>query len=375
MKRKEYDFLIVGAGLSGATFACMAHQRGKHCLVIDKRPHLGGNVYCEDIGGITVHRYGPHIFHTDNEEVWQFVNRFATFHPYTLNTLANSRGRLYNLPFNMHTFYQMWGVKKPEEAQDIIRRQCREAGIGTPHNLEEQAISLVGRDVYETLIKGYTEKQWRRPCHELPPDIIRRLPVRYCFNNNYFDDRYQGLPEGGYNRLIQGMLENIECRVGCDFNKERGYYQNVADYIFHTGPIDEYFDYRLGRLEYRSLRFEHKTLTTTANYQGNAIVNYTDAEVPYTRIVEHKYLNAPPTRTVELPHTVVTWEYPEDFSPMSEPYYPVGNDRNRTLHSAYLEMGRDQTPHTIFAGRLGSYRYINMDQAIAASLKQAKEWL
>ena len=372
MKRKEYDYLIVGAGLFGATFACMARRRGKRCLVIDKRPHPGGNTWCEEADGIIVHRYGPHIFHTNDEEVWEFVNRFATFIPYTLNTLACSKGKLYSLPFNLHTFYQMWGVTTPAEARAVIGRQRREAGIAAPRNLEEQALSLVGRDVYETLIKGYTEKQWGRPCRELPADIIKRLPVRFYFDNNYFNDRHQGIPDGGYNVLVHGLLEGIECRTRCNYLDDRAHFDALADRIVYTGPADEYFGFRLGRLEYRSLRFVHETLPVSC-YQGNAIVNYTAADVPYTRIVEHKFFAADRAAALSLPHTVVTREYPAPFGPASEPYYPVGDAENRALHASYLELGRRLAPRTVFAGRLGSYQYYDMDRAVSAALKLSKE--
>lgn len=285
---KKYDYLIVGAGLFGSTFANLAHRRGKRCLVIDKRPHLGGNVYCENVDGITIHKYGPHIFHTSDKKVWDYVNSFVPFNQFTLNIVAISNGKLYNLPFNMHTFYQMWGVTKPEDAVAIIERQKATANIQSPHNLEEQAISLVGHDVYETLIKGYTEKQWGRPCRELPADIIKRLPVRFSFNNNYFNDKYQGIPEGGYNVLIDGLLEGVECRTDCNYIDNRSAFEGIADKTIYTGPIDEFFGYRLGRLEYRSLRFEQEKLPL-ANFQGNAIVNYSNTDVPYTRVVEHKW--------------------------------------------------------------------------------------
>ena len=329
--KHEYDFLVVGAGLFGATFACMAKQHGKKCLVIDKRSHLGGNVYCEDAEGITVHKYGPHIFHTHDEKVWNFVNRFVSFNRFTLNTIANYKGKLYNLPFNMYTFYQMWGVTQPEEARRIIESQRREAVMENPANLEEQAIFLVGRDVYATLIKGY-------------------------------------------NVLIKGLLDGIEWRTGCNYLDDRAYFDGLADEIVYTGPIDEYFGWSLGFLEYRSLRFEQEMLPVS-NYQGNAIVNYTERTVPYTRIVEHKHFEPGNGAVLSLPYTVVTREYPADYTPGSEAYYPVDNKRNRDLHAAYQDMGRCNVPHTWFAGRLGSYKYVDMGQAISSALKLSKALL
>lgn len=372
MKHKEYDYLIVGAGLFGATFAYMARQRGKRCLVIDKRPNLGGNIHCENVGGITVHEYGPHIFHTNDEEVWKFVNRFVPFNQFTLNTVAVSNGKLYNLPFNMHTFYQMWGVAKPEDALAIIERQRREAGIHNPRNLEEHAISLVGHDVYETLIKGYTEKQWGRPCRELPAGIIKRLPVRLCFNNNYFNDRFQGIPAGGYNGLINGLLEGIDCRIDCNYMDSRSAFDDIAGKTIYTGPIDEFFGYRLGRLEYRSLRFEREDLPT-ANFQGNAIVNYANADVPYTRVVEHKWFDIHNADSVNAPHTVITREYPQDYTPGTEPYYPINDDRNVAMHEEYMSMARTETPDVLFAGRLGAYKYLDMDKTVAEAIILAKK--
>lgn len=370
--KKEYDYLIVGAGLFGSTFAYLARRKGKRCLVVDKRPHPGGNVYCDDIGGITVHKYGPHIFHTNDENVWNFVNGLVSFTPFTLNTIAVYNDRLYSLPFNMHTFYQMWGVTKPQEAFAIIDRQRKETNILNPRNLEEQAISLVGHDVYEILIKGYTEKQWGRPCNQLPSDIIKRLPVRYSFNNNYFNDRFQGIPAGGYNRLIKGLLEGIECRVNCDYDRNRNNLESLADRIIYTGPIDEYFKYRLGRLEYRSLRFEQEDLPV-ANYQGNAIVNYTSAEVPYTRVVEHKWFDIYNADAVNAAHTVITREYPEAFTLGMEPYYPINDERNMALYKEYVLMAREEARNVIFDGRLGSYKYLDMDKTIEAAMILSKK--
>lgn len=364
---KKYDYLIVGAGLFGTTFANLAHRRGKRCLVIDKRPHLGGNVYCENVDGITIHKYGPHIFHTSDKKVWDYVNSFVPFNQFTLNIVAISNGKLYNLPFNMHTFYQMWGVTKPEDAVAIIERQKATANIQSPHNLEEQAISLVGHDVYETLIKGYTEKQWGRPCRELPADIIKRLPVRFSFNNNYFNDKYQGIPEGGYNVLIDGLLEGVECRTDCNYIDNRSAFKGIADKTIYTGPIDEFFGYRLGRLEYRSLRFEQEKLPL-ANFQGNAIVNYSNTDVPYTRVVEHKWFDVHNATAVKASHTVITREYPQGFTAMDDPYYPINDDYNNRLYHEYLYLARKEAANIIFAGRLGAYKYLDMDQTVAAAM-------
>lgn len=372
MKQKEYDYLIVGAGLFGATFAYMAHQRGLRCIVIDKRPHLGGNTYCDDVNGIVVHKYGPHIFHTNNENVWQFVNKFASFNQFTLNPIAIYNGKLFNLPFNMHTFYQMWGVIRPEDALAIIEQQRRKAKIQNPHNLEEQAISLVGQDVYETLIKGYTEKQWGRSCRELPVDIIKRLPVRFSFNNNYFNDRFQGIPAGGYNILINGLLEGIECRTECNYIENRGSLERIANKIIYTGPIDEFFDYRLDQLGYRSLSFKHEIMSTN-NYQGNAIINYTNADVPYTRIVEHKWFDVHNIDAINAPYTVITREYPQDYTSKNEPYYPINDERNNALYREYVSLGREEYPNVVFAGRLGGYKYFNMDKTVAEAMTLARK--
>lgn len=370
--KKDYDYLIVGAGLFGATFANIARQNGKRCLVIDKRSHLGGNVYCEDIGGIIVHKYGPHIFHTNDDNVWEFVNRFVSFNQFTLNPIAIFNGKLYNLPFNMHTFYQMWGVTKPEDAIAIIDRQRKTTNRHSPQNLEEQAISLVGRDVYETLIKGYTEKQWGRSCDKLPADIIKRLPVRYSFNNNYFNDRFQGIPVGGYNILIKGLLQGTECRTSCNFIENRRYFEGIADKIVYTGPIDEYFDYCLGRLEYRSLRFEQENIPTD-NFQGNAIVNYTSAEISYTRIVEHKWFDIYNVSVIKALHTVITREYPQDFTYGVEPYYPICSERNMALYRKYVALAKEKASNVVFSGRLGLYQYLDMDKTITEAITLAKK--
>lgn len=356
-----YDYLIVGAGLFGATFAYKAHQQGKHCLVIDKRPHLGGNVYCEQTEGINVHKYGAHIFHTSNKEVWDFVNHIVPFNRYTNSPVANYQGRLYNLPFNMNTFYQMWGVTTPEEAQRKIDEQRKEALSqldGEPQNLEEQALSLVGRDIYERLIKGYTEKQWGRPCTELPAFIIKRLPVRLVFDNNYFNDAYQGIPIGGYNRLIDGLLDGVETRINTDFFADRTYWESMGKKIVFTGKIDEYFGYCHGQLEYRTVSFEQETLDTP-NYQGNAVVNYTEAKVPYTRIIEHKHFEMFGQQVYDVPRTVISREYSTEWKPGMEPYYPINDECNNQLAERYRKMGTE-TPNVIFGGRLAEYKYYDM---------------
>ena len=356
-----YDYLIVGAGLFGATFAYKAHQQGKRCLVIDKRPHLGGNVYCEQTEGINVHKYGAHIFHTSNKEVWDFVNHIVPFNRYTNSPVANYQGRLYNLPFNMNTFYQMWGVTTPEEAQRKIDEQRKEALSqldGEPQNLEEQALSLVGRDIYERLIKGYTEKQWGRPCTELPAFIIKRLPVRLVFDNNYFNDAYQGIPIGGYNRLIDGLLDGVETRINTDFFADRTYWESMGKKIVFTGKIDEYFGYCHGQLEYRTVSFEQETLDTP-NYQGNAVVNYTEAKVPYTHIIEHKHFEMFGQQVYDVPRTVISREYSTEWKPGMEPYYPINDECNNQLAERYRKMGAE-TPNVIFGGRLAEYKYYDM---------------
>ena len=364
-ERKPYDYLIVGAGLFGATFAYRAHQKGRRCLVIDKRPQLGGNVYCEQREGINVHRYGAHIFHTSNSEVWQFVNSIVPFNRYTNSPVANYQGRLYNLPFNMNTFYQMWEVTTPEEARQKIDQQrqealdaMRQAGVSEPRNLEEQALTLIGRDIYERLIKGYTEKQWGRPCTELPAFIIKRLPVRFVFDNNYFNDNYQGIPIGGYNVLIDGLLAGIETRVNTDFFADRKQWENIAEQIVFTGKIDEYFDYSLGQLQYRTVSFEEEVLDTP-NYQGNAVVNYTEASVPYTRIIEHKHFEMFGQQVYDTLRTVISREYSTEWKPGMEPYYPINDERNNHLATQYKAMA-DAQQHVIFGGRLAEYKYYDM---------------
>ena len=373
--KKEYDYLLVGAGLFNAVFAQQAEMHGKRCLVIDKRPHLGGNVYCEDINGITVHKYGPHIFHTSNKEVWDYVNSFVSFNRFTLNTIANYKGKIYNLPFNMNTFHQMWGVVKPDEAKAKMQQQTGgERRAAVPSNLEEQAIALVGKDIYETLVKGYTEKQWGRPCSELPAFIIKRLPVRFTYDNNYYNDFYQGIPEGGYNVLINRLLDGIECHTSCNYNDNRSSFEGIANKTIYTGPIDEFFDYKLGKLEYRSLSFEHDLMLTN-NYQGNAIVNYTDLEIPYTRIVEHKWFDVNNPNARNAPYTVITREYPKDFTIDTEPYYPINTARNSKIHEEYQSMAKEKRPDVTFSGRLGLFKYLNMDEIVKMALDLAKAYL
>lgn len=372
-KQRAYDYLIVGAGLFGATVAWRARQMGLRSLVIDRRPHLGGNVYCESRDGINVHKYGAHIFHTSSDEVWQFVNSLVPFNRYTNSPLACYGGRFYNLPFNMNTFYQMWGVTTPAEAQCRLEEQRREAveamrraGVSEPRNLEEQALMLIGRDVYERLIKGYTEKQWGRRCTELPAFIIKRLPVRLTFDNNYFDDRYQGIPIGGYNRLVACLLDGIETRTGCDYFENRPYWETVARRTVFTGPIDQFFDYCYGPLAYRSLRFEEQLLATP-NHQGNAVINYTESSVPYTRSIEHKHFEYFGSSVYEIPRTVVTREYPAEWKPGMEPYYPVNDERNNRLAERYRQLGALRTD-VVFGGRLADYRYYDMAPVVEQAL-------
>lgn len=364
-----YDILIVGAGLFGATYAHLATKAGKRCLVIDKRHNIGGNCYCEDKGGIHVHKYGAHIFHTDNKAVWDFVNSFVPFNRYTNSPVANYEGKLYNLPFNMNTFYQMWGATTPDEAQAKIDEQRREViqalaaeGITEPRNLEEQALSLVGRDIYEKLIKGYTEKQWGRPCTELPAFIIRRLPVRMVFDNNYFNDAYQGIPIGGYNKLFEGLLAGIDVRTGEDFFADRAYWESLADTIVFTGKIDEFYGYRFGKLEYRTVRFEEETLPV-ANYQGNAVVNYTERRIPYTRVIEHKHFEHFGAAIASIPNTVISREYSTEWTEGSEPFYPINDVRNNALAEQYRALGA-QEQRVIFGGRLAEYKYYDMAPVI-----------
>lgn len=362
MMEKTFDYLIVGSGLYGATFAHFAKKAGKRCLVIDRRPHLGGNIFCESIEGINVHKYGAHIFHTSNKNVWDFVNGIVPFNRYTNCPVANYKGRLYNLPFNMNTFYQMWGVTNPNEAKAKIEEQRRvvlnELNGVEPRNLEEQALSLVGKDIYEALIKGYTEKQWGRRCTELPSFIIKRLPLRFIFDNNYFNDLYQGIPIGGYNKLIEGLLKGIDCKMNCDFFANRSELMELADKIVYTGQIDEFFDFRLGHLEFRTVTFEQKVLDTP-NWQGNAVVNYTDIEVPYTRTIEHKHFEMFGQDVYECPKTVLSWEYSTEWKSGMEPYYPVNDSKNNTLYQQYKELA-EKEENVIFGGRLAEYKYYDM---------------
>lgn len=369
-----YNYLIIGAGLYGAVFAQQAKAAGKSVLVIDKRNHIAGNVYTEKVAGIDVHKYGAHIFHTNNKTVWDYVNRFATFNRFTNSPVANYKGELYSLPFNMYTFNRMWGVVTPEEAAAKIAEQRAAAGITEPKNLEEQAISLVGTDIYEKLIKGYTQKQWGRPCKELPSFIIKRLPVRLTFDNNYFNALYQGIPMGGYTRLVENLLDGIEVRLGVDYLEHKDELDALAEKVVYTGPIDAYFGYRLGTLEYRSVRFETELLDTP-NFQGNAAVNYTDAETPYTRIIEHKWFTfGKDEQGRDLPKTVISREYSSQWSPGDEPCYPVNDEKNSALYEKYKALA-DREENVIFGGRLGEYKYYDMDAVIAAALAAAEKYL
>ena len=392
---KKYDYLIVGSGLFGATFAHLAHKQGKTCLVIDKRPHLGGNIYCENIEGINVHKYGAHIFHTSNKEVWDFVNAIVEFNRYTNSPVANYKGKLYNLPFNMNTFYQMWGVTTPEEAQAKIDEQKAEAvakmkadGVSEPRNLEEQAQVLIGKDIYEQLIKGYTEKQWGRKCTDLPAFIIKRLPVRLVFDNNYFNDKYQGIPVGGYNKLIDGLLEGIDTLTSVDFfadniqklaeNKEasqkagliKDCWQEIAEKLVFTGKIDQFYDYQFGKLNYRTVRFEQEIIDCP-NYQGNAVVNYTEREVPYTRVIEHKHFEMFGAEVYNCPKTVISKEYSTEWKDGMEPYYPVNDKENSELYAQYKNLA-DQEKDVIFGGRLAEYKYYDMAPIIEKALAMFK---
>lgn len=395
MNNKKYDYLIVGAGLFGSTFAHIAHKQGKKCLVIDKRPHLGGNIYCENIEGINVHKYGAHIFHTSNKQVWDFVNSIVEFNRYTNSPVANYQGKLYNLPFNMNTFYQMWGVTTPEEAQAKIDEQKAEAvvkmkadGVSEPRNLEEQAQVLIGKDIYERLIKGYTEKQWGRKCTDLPAFIIKRLPVRLVFDNNYFNDKYQGIPVGGYNKLIDGLLESIDTLTSVDFfadniqklaeNKEasqkagliKDCWQEIAEKLVFTGKIDQFYDYQFGKLNYRTVRFEQEIIDSP-NYQGNAVVNYTEQEVPYTRVIEHKHFEMFGAEVYNCPKTVISKEYSTEWKDGMEPYYPVNDKENSELYAQYKNLA-DQEKDVIFGGRLAEYKYYDMAPIIEKALAMFK---
>lgn len=361
---KKYDYLLVGAGLYSAVFANFATQAGKTCLVIEKRDHIGGNICCEDMEGIHVHKYGAHIFHTSNREVWDYVNSFVEFNRYTNSPVANYKGEMYNMPFNMNTFSKMWGISTPAEAKAIIDQQ-REIVQGEPKNLEEQAISLVGTDIYQKLVKGYTEKQWGRDCKDLPSFIIKRLPVRYTYDNNYFNDLYQGIPIGGYNVLIEKLFAGCDIQTGVNYLDDREYYNSLAEKVVFTGPIDAYFGYQLGKLEYRTVRFETEVLDTD-NYQGVAVVNYTDRETPYTRIIEHKHFEFG-----TQPKTVISREYPSEWTEGMEPYYPVNDAKNQTLYQQYAALAGNE--NVIFGGRLGEYKYYDMDKVIEAAMNRWKQ--
>lgn len=359
---KKYDYLIVGAGLFGSVFAYEANKRGKKCLVIDKREHIGGNIYCENIENINVHKYGAHIFHTSNKKVWDYVNNFAEFNNYINSPVAVYKDELYNLPFNMNTFSKMWGISKPDEAKRIIQEQIKELKIENPQNLEEQALSLVGTDVYRKLIKGYTEKQWGRDCTELPAFIIKRLPLRFTYDNNYFNDRYQGIPIGGYTNIIEKMLHNIDVKLNTDYFEFIKNNTDIADKTVYTGMIDEFYDYKYGVLQYRSLRFESEILECD-NYQGNAVVNYTERKVPYTRIIEHKHFEYGNQNK-----TVITKEYPKEWNKGDEPYYPINDTKNNSLYEKYKKLA-EQEENVIFGGRLGGYKYYDMDKVIESALE------
>lgn len=375
-----YDYIIVGAGLFGAVFAHEATKRGKRCLVLERRQHIGGNIYCEEREGILIHKYGAHIFHTSNKRVWDYVTNLVEFNRYTNSPVANYEGALYNLPFNMNTFYALWGVRTPAEAEEKLQQQRAQAkkllselGVTEPRNLEEQALSLVGEDIYRKLIKGYTEKQWGRSCSELPAFIIKRLPMRMTFDNNYFNDFYQGIPIGGYNALISSLLEKVEVRCGIDFLTERTHWESQAKNILYTGAIDELFEYKLGHLAYRSLRFEEETLDTP-NYQGNAVVNYTERDIPYTRIIEHKHFSLFGQDVYEVPKTIISREYSTEWKPGMEPYYPVNDEQNNQLYSAYRDLAK-QKPQYVFGGRLADYKYYDMHHAIDKALTLVEELL
>ena len=371
---KKYDYLVVGAGLYGAVFAHEAKKAGKSVLVIDKRPNIAGNVFTEDVEGIHVHKYGAHIFHTNNKKVWNYITQSAEFNRFTNSPVANYHGELYSLPFNMYTFNKMWGVVTPEEAAAKIEEQKKEAGITEPKNLEEQAISLVGRDIFEKLIKGYTEKQWGRDCRDLPAFIIKRLPVRLTFDNNYFNALYQGIPVGGYTQMVANMLDGVEVRLGEDYLEKKAEYDALADKVIYTGPIDAYFGYSMGYLEYRSVRFETELLDKP-NFQGNAAVNYTDRETPWTRIIEHKWFEfGKDADGNDLPKTVISREYSSEWKPGDEPYYPVNDDKNGALYAKYKELAQAEH-HVVFGGRLGEYKYYDMDAVIASALDMCEKEL
>lgn len=363
---KAYDYLIVGSGLFGAVFAHEAKKKEKKCLVIDKRNHTGGNIYCENVKGINVHKYGAHIFHTNDKHIWDYVNSFVEFNRYTNSPLAVFEDEMYNLPFNMNTFYQLWKVRTPQEVKNKIREQIEASGIKNPQNLQEQAISLVGTDIYYKLIKGYTEKQWGRDAKDLPAFIIKRLPVRFTYDNNYFNDKYQGIPIGGYNKLTEGLLEGIEVKTDVDYFEDKAHWDSLAEKLVFTGKIDQYYNYQFGQLEYRSLKFEHQTLDTD-NYQGNAVVNYTEREIPYTRIIEHKHFEFG-----TQPKTVITKEYPEEWNTEKEPYYPINDAKNTEMYKQYEQLAKADS-HIVFGGRLAEYKYYDMHQVIGSALKKSKE--
>ena len=371
---KKFDYLIVGTGLFGSTFAHMKQKEGKKCLVIDKRAHIGGNVYTENIDGINVHKYGPHTFHTSNKKIWDFVNSIVEFNHFITTTVANYKGTIYNLPFNMNTFSKMWGITTPEEAKRKIEEQkqealaiMRSAGVEEPRNLEEQALLLIGRDIYKKLIKGYTEKQWGRKCTELPPFIIKRLPVRFIYNNNYFNDIYQGVPIGGYTKLVSGLLAGVETKINSDYFVDREYWNNLAEKVVFTGPIDEYFDFRFGKLEYRTVSFQEETVNVP-NFQGNAVVNYTDKDVPFTRIIEHKHYDYFGDDVYKIPQTIITREYSTEWREGMEPYYPVNNEKNNTLYQKYKELA-NQEKNVLFGGRLAEYKYYDMAPVIEQAME------
>lgn len=374
MADKKYDYLIVGGGLFGATFAYFARKRGKRCLVIDKRQHVGGNIFCEEVEGINVHKYGAHIFHTNSKQVWDFVNSLVEFNRYTNSPVANYEGKLYNLPFNMNTFYQMWGVTTPEEARQKIDEQKADAvremqsqGVSEPRNLEEQALTLIGKDIYERLIKGYTEKQWGRKCSELPAFIIKRLPVRFVFDNNYFNDRYQGIPVGGYNKLVDELLRGCDILTDTDYFANREHWESIACKTVFTGKIDEFYQYRFGKLQYRTVRFEQKTFDQP-NYQGNAVVNYTHRDIPYTRVIEHKHFEMFGNEVQQCPKTVVSWEYSTEWKDGMEPYYPVNDEQNNALYEQYKSLA-DKEENVIFGGRLAEYKYYDMAPIVEKVMK------
>lgn len=367
---KPYDYLVVGSGLYGSVFAYKAHKAQKRVLVLEKREHIGGNIYCTDVDGLHVHTYGAHIFHTSNKEVWDFVNKFVEFNRYTNCPVANYKGKLFNLPFNMNTFYQLWGVKTPAEAMVVIAKQREESGIKNPTNLEEQAISLVGKDIYEILIKDYTEKQWGRKCSELPAFIIQRLPVRFTFDNNYFNDSYQGIPIGGYNKLIQGLLDGIEVRTQVDFFENRQYWESIAETVVFTGKIDEFYNYCFGKLDYRTVRFETEVLECQ-NYQGSAVVNYTSHQEPYTRVIEHKHFE-PENPAWHNNKTIISKEYSAEWQEGSEPFYPVNDEKNTRLYQKYKELA-EKEHNVLFGGRLAEYRYYDMDDVIEKGMRDGKE--